>query len=595
MRGLVIFCAVLAVPILAAQDGYKYREPAPVIEKGNLPTQPKPCTHGFTGYNFDEATKALIKAQTQARIVNKAQASAGAAAGEHNLETAASGYSQQIGVANQVASSSFQSQTNKFVAGQGYTQGGGVSSSGPSVNYIPLSPVSHGPPQSLPLTQIPPPLSAHGHTISSGAGTGHSHTISSGAGSGVGHSHSFSSSASQQQFVSGANQHSQGYNYQQGNGGVQQLHGSQSFPPPQYKPLPSGLTAPGFIGGAQQSSNFLGGQQQIAGHYITQTSGNFNGQQHGGQFAGHSASGNIGSSLGSHASSGNFAGGLATHFGGQQQFSGSHSSAGNFAGGHSASFGGQQHFSASGSDLSGNFVSHLQGGSAQGSSQLLSTFSSSNLGANGLNGQLGNVIRETVAQAPLDPTAEKHIYVHIPPEDLEGDQQQSLIAPQFVAPPAKKHYKIVFIKAPTHNTPNYSQLAAAAAPKVEEKTLIYVLTKKPEEPSLEQIQQLTQDNYKSSKPEVYFIKYKTQKEGDAVQQYLANSNGISPDQIDFSNLIDNSGSAGGIDIRAGGLSSGASSSSSTSSFSTSSSSISSSSSNLESEGPKHELYGVPLQ
>ncbi|XP_073821840.1 uncharacterized protein [Musca autumnalis] len=636
MRGVVVFCAVLAVvPVFGAQDGYKYREPAPVVEKSGLPTPPIPCTHGFTGYNFDEATKALINAQTQARIINK-----GHAVTEHNLETAASGYSPQIGTASQVVSGSFQSQSNNFVAGQGYTQGG-VSAGqipAPSVTYIPLSTGPQAPPQAHPITQIQPPLSAHSHTISSTTGSGASHS-------------SFSSSASQQQqqFGLSASQQADGYKYQQGNnGGVQQqqqVHISQTFPPtgpaPQYKPLTSGPTSPGF-GSGQYSSQFAGGQKQISGHYITKTPTNFAGQQQStGQYASnfgsytsspgtfggphsYSSSGNFGgaqqgANFGAHSSSstGNFGGAqqgaiIGAHsssstgnFGGAQQGAnfGAHSSSssGNFAGAEYASnfgahstsssslgnFGSQQqqHFSTSGPGFSSNYNSQHHGSSLSlgGNNQVLSTFSSSNLGANGLNGQLGSVIRETVAQAPLDPTAEKHIYVHIPPEDLDGDQQQEIPAPQFVAPPPKKHYKIVFIKAPTHPTPNYSQLAAAAAPKVEEKTLIYVLTKKPEEPSLQEIQQLTQDTFKSSKPEVYFIKYKTQKESDA------NSNVVNPAEIDLTNGGNDANV--GIDIRYGGSVGGSSTS-----YTTSSSSISSSSSSTsESEGPRHELYGVPLQ
>ncbi|XP_037810073.1 uncharacterized protein LOC119602564 [Lucilia sericata] len=184
-----------------------------------------------------------------------------------------------------------------------------------------------------------------------------------------------------------------------------------------------------------------------------------------------------------------------------------------------------------------------------------------------LNGQLGQVIRETFDNAPLDPSIEKHIYVHVPPEDLEEDNQPKFVNQQQVFSPPKKHYKIIFIKAPSYPTPNYSQLAAAVAPQTEEKTLVYVLVKKPELPSLEQIQQST---YKSSKPEVYFIKYKTRKDGD-------DNKSIDKKPIDTHSTENGNGL---IDIRSGGVSNAVSTST-----------LYSSSHNE----PKHELYGVPLQ
>lgn len=75
-----------------------------------------------------------------------------------------------------------------------------------------------------------------------------------------------------------------------------------------------------------------------------------------------------------------------------------------------------------------------------------------------------------------------------------------------MVPPPQKHYKIVFIKAPS---------PATAAPPVlppvqqnEEKTLVYVLVKKQDEP--EEIVIPTAAPTPPSKPEVYFIRYKTQ-------------------------------------------------------------------------------------
>lgn len=198
-----------------------------------------------------------------------------------------------------------------------------------------------------------------------------------------------------------------------------------------------------------------------------------------------------------------------------------------------------------------------------------------------LNGQLGHVIRETFANAPLDPSVEKHIYVHVPPEDLEESYHQQHVAQNHLTAPAQKHYKIIFIKAPSAPAPNYGQLTALA-PQTEEKTLVYVLVKKPDEPSLEQIQQIQQSSYKSSKPEVYFIKYKTRKENEPVP-YSGNSANPTESfkqQQQPQHINDVTNDA--IDIRSGGDNTPLSTSSS------------SSNTGAISEVPKHELYGVPL-
>lgn len=103
-----------------------------------------------------------------------------------------------------------------------------------------------------------------------------------------------------------------------------------------------------------------------------------------------------------------------------------------------------------------------------------------------------------------NPVVHKHVYVHVPPPE----------APEYKAPkhvplpqPPQKHYKIVFIKAPTPPTPTAPQLPPLPQPD-EEKTLIYVLVKKPEEAP--DVVLPTQAPTQPSKPEVYFIRYKTQ-------------------------------------------------------------------------------------
>ncbi|KAK9880939.1 hypothetical protein WA026_013270 [Henosepilachna vigintioctopunctata] len=99
---------------------------------------------------------------------------------------------------------------------------------------------------------------------------------------------------------------------------------------------------------------------------------------------------------------------------------------------------------------------------------------------------------------------QKHIYVHVaPPEPEEFKPQRPISVGQ-----ATKHYKIIFIKAPSAPTPTAASIALQQ--RNEEKTLVYVLVKKPEDAP--EISIPTAAPTQPSKPEVYFIRYKTQKE-----------------------------------------------------------------------------------
>ncbi|XP_060533828.1 uncharacterized protein LOC132706489 isoform X2 [Cylas formicarius] len=99
---------------------------------------------------------------------------------------------------------------------------------------------------------------------------------------------------------------------------------------------------------------------------------------------------------------------------------------------------------------------------------------------------------------------QKHVYVHVPPPEKDVPRPRKPIP---VAPP-QKHYKIIFIKAPTPPTPTAPVIPVQ--PQNEEKTLVYVLVKKPEEAP--EISIPTPAPTQPSKPEVYFIRYKTKKE-----------------------------------------------------------------------------------
>ncbi|KAL1502530.1 hypothetical protein ABEB36_007661 [Hypothenemus hampei] len=102
------------------------------------------------------------------------------------------------------------------------------------------------------------------------------------------------------------------------------------------------------------------------------------------------------------------------------------------------------------------------------------------------------------------PVVQKHVYVHVPPPEKDIPKPRKPIE----VAPAQKHYKIIFIKAPTPPTPTAPIIPAQ--PQNEEKTLVYVLVKKPEEAP--EITIPTPAPTQPSKPEVYFIRYKTKKE-----------------------------------------------------------------------------------
>jgi len=118
------------------------------------------------------------------------------------------------------------------------------------------------------------------------------------------------------------------------------------------------------------------------------------------------------------------------------------------------------------------------------------------------------------------PVVHKHVYVHVPPPEPEYLAPRKPI--NFPAP--QKHYKIVFIKAPSPPAPTAPVIPQF--PQNEEKTLVYVLVKKPDEQP--DIVIPTPAPTQPSKPEVYFIRYKTQKEETGPYP-----NSISPPQSEY--------------------------------------------------------------
>jgi len=116
----------------------------------------------------------------------------------------------------------------------------------------------------------------------------------------------------------------------------------------------------------------------------------------------------------------------------------------------------------------------------------------------------------------------KHVYVHIAPKEPEYIRRPK---PVRIAPKPEKHYKIIFIKAPTespYEQPDIPELP----PQPETKTLVYVLLKRPD-PTQEIILPKVQPT-KPSKPEVYFIRYKAQEQSSSDGGYPASSSGSQP-------------------------------------------------------------------
>lgn len=105
----------------------------------------------------------------------------------------------------------------------------------------------------------------------------------------------------------------------------------------------------------------------------------------------------------------------------------------------------------------------------------------------------------------------KNVYVHVPPEE----PVEYAPSKQIEIPVPRKHYKIVFIKAPTPPSPTAPVIPVQ--PQDEHKTLVYVLVKKPDpEP---EIVIPTPATTEPSKPEVYFIKYKQAPATEPQSQY----------------------------------------------------------------------------
>jgi hypothetical protein len=107
----------------------------------------------------------------------------------------------------------------------------------------------------------------------------------------------------------------------------------------------------------------------------------------------------------------------------------------------------------------------------------------------------------------------KHVYVHVAPDEpVEETKVAKSPKPKLIP---EKHYKILFIKAPTP-TPYVAPEIPEVPPPPETKTLVYVLLKKPDPTPA--IVLTTPAPTKPSKPEVYFIRYKSPNESQGQDQ-----------------------------------------------------------------------------
>ncbi|KAM7349776.1 uncharacterized protein ACRADG_008593 [Cochliomyia hominivorax] len=112
------------------------------------------------------------------------------------------------------------------------------------------------------------------------------------------------------------------------------------------------------------------------------------------------------------------------------------------------------------------------------------------------------------------PVVRKQFYVVSPPEDEDSQPKHK----HLILGKPQRTYRVVFVKAPASDNAKV-KYSAEYAPQ-EEKTVIYVLSKKGNELDASDI--ATPPPTQSSKPEVFFIKYKTPEEAEAAQNEIKN-------------------------------------------------------------------------
>lgn len=110
------------------------------------------------------------------------------------------------------------------------------------------------------------------------------------------------------------------------------------------------------------------------------------------------------------------------------------------------------------------------------------------------------------------PVVRKQFYVVSPPDDEDSQPKHK----HLVLGKPQRTYRVIFVKAPASDNAKV-KYSAEYAPQ-EEKTVIYVLSKKDNELDASDI--ATPPPTQASKPEVFFIKYKTPEEAEAAQSEI---------------------------------------------------------------------------
>ncbi|KAH1016713.1 hypothetical protein HUJ04_007890 [Dendroctonus ponderosae] len=144
---------------------------------------------------------------------------------------------------------------------------------------------------------------------------------------------------------------------------------------------------------------------------------------------------------------------------------------------------------------------------------------SNNAGSAGSLNEAFGVATDAAAASSADSDVSKQLYFFAAPEEEEEEEVEAKI--DLPAAPPKKTYKIIFIKAPAYR--NKAVINVPAPPQTEEKTLVYVLVKKPEGKPTVRFQ--AGAALPQPKPEVFFIKYKTQKEAEAAVAEIQSKHG----------------------------------------------------------------------
>ncbi|XP_017098109.2 secreted protein C [Drosophila bipectinata] len=185
---------------------------------------------------------------------------------------------------------------------------------------------------------------------------------------------------------------------------------------------------------------------------------------------------------------------------------------------HYTSGGGSGHGASYSTGSSSNYGggSNYGSGATSGGSSFTGFGPSPNIGFGALSGYQAPSYQQQqeqeVQRGFQEPLIHKQFFTVAAPEEHENLERTK----HLVIGRPQKNYRVVFIKAPSSSNANV-KLSAEYAPK-EEKTVIYVLSKKDNQLEVNDI--ATPAPTVPSKPEVFFIKYKTDAEASHAQQQI---------------------------------------------------------------------------